>query len=1200
MHDSMKISHNISRYWKTILNHKKGRTIMARKVKTMDGNQAAAYVSYAFTDVAAIYPITPSTPMAEGVDEWASHGMKNLFGQPVRVVEMQSEAGAAGAVHGSLQAGALTTTYTASQGLLLMIPNMYKMAGELLPGVFHVSARAIATHALSIFGDHQDVMATRQTGFALLASNSVQEVMDLAGVAHLAAIKSRVPFLHFFDGFRTSHEYQKIEVLEYEELGKLLDYDALKAFRENALNPEHPVARGTAQNPDVYFQGREAANSFYDNVPDIVANYMRDISQLTGRDYRPFNYYGSEDAEDIIVAMGSVCDTIEETIDYLMSKGEKVGLIKVHLYRPFSAKYFFDVLPVSVKRIAVLDRTKEPGATGEPLYLDIKSLFYNSKDQPLILGGRYGLGSKDTRPSQIFAVYKNLRQLEPKDGFTIGIIDDVSGTSLPDEEIGDTTPEGNIGCKFWGLGSDGTVGANKTAVKIIGDNTDLYAQAYFSYDSKKSGGSTISHLRFGKSPIKSTYLIYSADYIACHNSSYVNHFDLLNGIRNKGIFLLNCPWSEEELEDKLPASLKKAISDNQVNFYTIDAMGIADEIGLGNRINMIMQAAFFKLTNVIPIEDAVKYLKHNIESLYGKKGEKIVEMNNKAVDRGVDSLVKINVPVHWSQAQDEDLPIKEEPNFVKNIQRPMARHEGDELPVSAFKGMEDGTYPLGTTSYEKRGIAPMIPQWQTEKCIQCNQCSYICPHAVVRPFLLDEEEKNKAPHTFETKKAVGKGIENLSYRIQVSPLDCTGCGNCADVCPAPGKALVMVDADEEIVRQEENWEFALTIRDKDHLVDKGTVKNSQFARPLLEFSGACAGCGETAYVKLVTQLYGDRMMIANATGCSSIWAASAPSIAYSTTAEGRGPSWSNSLFEDNAEYGFGMYIGVKQMRERLGELMRQGLESDFDEECKSAFKNWLDNMNHGDLSKKASQRVLESLKKHAHNDPISKEILEKKDYLTKKSIWIIGGDGWAYDIGYGGVDHVLATGEDVNLLVLDTEIYSNTGGQSSKSTPTAAVAKFAAAGKRVRKKDLGLMAMSYGYVYVAQIALGANMNQAIKVIKEAESYKGPSLIICYAPCISHGIKTGMGTSVAQEKKAVEAGYWHLYRYNPSLKEEGKNPFILDSKEPTASFKEFIGGEIRYSQIMKVFPDVADELFTQAEKHARERYETYKRLADMKF
>lgn len=1174
---------------------------MKRKMKTMDGNQAAAYVSYAFTDVAAIFPITPSTPMAEAVDEWAAHGKKNIFGQPVRVVEMQSEAGAAGAVHGSLQAGALTTTYTASQGLLLMIPNMYKMAGELLPAVFHVSARAVATHALSIFGDHQDVMATRQTGFALLCSSSVQEVMDLGGVAHLAAIKARVPFLHFFDGFRTSHEYQKIEVIEYEEYEKLLDYEALKQFRERSLNPEHPVARGTAQNPDIYFQGREAANPFYQKVPDIVADYMNEINKITGRNYKPFNYYGADDAEYVIVAMGSVCDTIEETVDYLLGKGEKVGMVQVHLYRPFSAKYFFNVLPSTVKKIAVLDRTKEPGSIGEPLYLDVKSLFYGKENQPLIVGGRYGLGSKDTTPSQIIAVYKNLMKSEPKDGFTIGIIDDVTGTSLPEEDIVDTTPKGTIQCKFWGLGSDGTVGANKSAVKIIGDHTNLYAQAYFSYDSKKSGGSTVSHLRFGEKPIKSSYLINNADYIACHNPSFVNHFDLLKGIKKGGTFVLNCPWSMEELDEKLPASMKRSIARNDVNFYIIDAMKIANNIGLGNRINMIMQSAFFKLANVIPIEDAVKYLKQNIEDMYGKKGEKIVEMNKKAVDEGIKGLIKVEVPSHWSQAEDADSPTKEEPDFVKNIQRPMARHEGDELPVSAFKGMEDGTYPLGTTAYEKRGIAPMLPQWQTEKCIQCNQCSLVCPHATIRPFLLDEEEKSRAPETFETKKAVGKGLEGFHYRIQVSPLDCTGCGNCADVCPAPGKALVMVDVEEESLRQQENWEFAMTIKDKDYLVDKETIKNSQFARPLLEFSGACAGCGETAYVKLVTQLFGDRMMIANATGCSSIWGASAPSIAYSTTADGKGPAWSNSLFEDNAEYGFGMAIAVRQMRERLEDLMRQGLESDLDDDCKVAFREWLDNMDDGEGSKKASKKVLESLKKHNHHDhPIVKEILEKKDYLVKKSIWIIGGDGWAYDIGYGGVDQVLAMGEDVNLLVLDTEIYSNTGGQSSKSTPTAAVAKFAAAGKRIQKKDLGLMAMSYGYVYVAQIALGANMNQALKAIIEAEKYRGPSLIICYAPCISHGIKTGMGTSVAEEKRAVEAGYWHLYRYNPMLKKEGKNPFILDSKEPSASFREFLEGEIRYSQIMNTFPEVADELFAIAEKHAKERYETYKRLAEMKY
>lgn len=1174
---------------------------MARKMKTMDGNEAAAYVSYAFTEVAAIYPITPSSPMAEGVDEWAAHGKKNIFGQPVRVVEMQSEAGAAGAVHGSLQAGALTTTYTASQGLLLMIPNMYKMAGELLPAVFHVSARAIAAHALSIFGDHQDVMATRQTGFALLASSNVQEVMDLGGIAHLAAIKSRVPFLHFFDGFRTSHELQKIEVIEYEEFEKLLDYDALKAFRDRSLNPEHPVCRGTAQNPDIYFQGRESANPFYYNVPDIVADYMHDISKLTGRNYKPFRYYGAEDAEYMIVAMGSVCDVIEETIDYLVDKGEKVGLMKVHLYRPFSPKYFFSELPSSVKKIAVLDRTKEPGAVGEPLYEDVRSLFYGREDQPVIVGGRYGLGSKDTTPSQIIAVYHNLKQAEPKNGFTIGIVDDITHTSLPEEDIVDTAPEGTIQCKFWGLGSDGTVGANKTAIKIIGDNTNLYAQAYFSYDSKKSGGTTVSHLRFGKKPIKSSYLIYSADFIACHNKAYVNHYDLLKGMKKNGTFVLNCPWTVEELENKLPASLKRTIAKKNINFYIIDAMGIASEIGLGNRINMIMQAAFFKLAKVIPLEDAIKYLKEGIEDIYGKKGEKIVEMNMKAVDRGVEGLIKVEVPAHWADAKDEAMPIKEEPDFVKNIQRPMARHEGDELPVSAFEGVEDGTFPLGTTAYEKRGIAPMIPQWQTDKCIQCNQCAYVCPHAVVRPFLLNEEEKQRAPHTFETKEAIGKGVEGLAYRIQISPLDCTGCGNCADICPAPGKALVMADAEEEIVRQSDNWEFAMTVTDKDHLVDKSTVKNSQFARPLLEFSGACAGCGETAYVKLLTQLYGDRMLIANATGCSSIWGASAPSIAYSTDANGKGPAWANSLFEDNAEYGFGMHLAVKQIRERLADLMEQGIQSDIDEECKKAFREWLDHRHYGEGSKRASQRLLEVLKRHNHNDsPIVREILEKKDYLVKKSVWIIGGDGWAYDIDYGGLDHVLAMGEDVNILVMDTEVYSNTGGQSSKATPTAAVAKFAAAGKRIRKKDLGMMAMSYGYVYVAQVAMGANMNHTLKVIMEAEAYQGPSLVICYAPCISHGIKTGMGTSVAQEKKAVEAGYWHLYRYNPQLKEQGKNPFIMDSKEPKASFREFLEGEIRYSQIMNVFPDAADELFAQAEKHAREKYEMYRRFADMQY
>ncbi|MCK9267208.1 MAG: pyruvate:ferredoxin (flavodoxin) oxidoreductase [Alkaliphilus sp.] len=1177
-----------------------------RTRRTMDGNEAAAYISYAFTDVAAIYPITPSSPMAEGIDEWSAHGKKNIFGQPVRVAELQSEAGAAGAVHGSLQAGALTTTYTASQGLLLMIPNMYKMAGELLPAVFHVSARAIATHALSIFGDHQDVMAARQTGFAMLASSGVQEIMDLAGIAHLAAIKGRVPFLHFFDGFRTSHEFQNVDVIEYENLAKLLDYEALKQFRDRALNPEHPVIRGTAQNPDIYFQGREAANRFYDKIPDIVAEYMNKISEMTGRVYKPFTYYGAKDATNIIIAMGSVCETIEEVVDYLNKKGEKLGVIKVHLYRPFSEKYFFDVFPKTVKNIAVLDRTKEPGSSGEPLYKDIKSLFYEKNNRPIIVGGRYGLGSKDTTPSQIIAVFKNLENEKPKDGFTIGIIDDITHTSLSEEDIIETSPEGTIRCKFWGLGSDGTVGANKTAVKIIGDKTDLYAQAYFSYDSKKSGGTTISHLRFGKTPIRSPYLIYDADFIACHNSSYVYHYDLLRGLKEDGTFVLNCSWSVEELEEKIPAIIKKTIADKNINFYIIDAINIAKEIGLGGRINMVMQSAFFKLAQVIPIEDAIEYLKEAIADTYGRKGEKIVEMNYRAVERGAEELIKVDVPIGWRNAEG-DAPlypglVKDEPDFVKNIQRPMARHEGDELPVSAFKGMEDGTFPLGTTSYEKRGIAIILPQWQTENCIQCNQCSYVCPHATIRPFLLDEEEMREKPDTFETKEAVGKGLEGLGYRIQISPLDCTGCSNCADICPAPEKALVMIDAEKEIAGQVENWEYAINnISYKDNLTDKKTVKGSQFAMPLLEFSGACPGCGETAYVKLLTQLYGDRMVITNATGCSSIWSASAPSIAYSTLPCGRGPAWVNSLFEDNAEFGYGMVLASKQARDKIADLMKEGLESDLDESYKDLFEQWLSNKDDGEKTKGIAKELLQLISgRNSTEEPIIKEIFGLKDHLIKKSIWIIGGDGWAYDIGYGGLDHVIASGEDVNILVLDTEVYSNTGGQASKATPTAAVAKFAASGKRIRKKDLGLMAIVYGYVYVAKVALGANMNHFVKAVTEAEAYKGPSVIICYAPCISHGIKAGMGTSVKQQKKAVEAGYWHLYRYNPELKKHGKNPFILDSKEPTKSFKEFIHGEVRYSQIMNVFPELADELFDAAAKDARDTYETYRRISEMEY
>lgn len=1174
---------------------------MTKVMKTMDGNQAAALASYALTEVAAIFPITPSTPMAEDVDEWSAHGMKNLFGQPVIVSELQSEAGAAGALHGSLAAGALTTTYTASQGLLLMIPNMYKIAGELLPTVFHVTARAIAAHALSIFGDHQDVMACRQTGFALLASSSVQEAHDLAYTAHLCTIKSRVPFLHFFDGFRTSHEIQKIEVINEQDIAKIVDWQAIQTFRDHALTPEHPVVRGTAQNPDIYFQGREVANSFYDAVPDIVENYMQEIKQISGREYHPFDYYGSSDAEYVIVAMGSVCETIEETIDHLMAKGEKVGVIKVHLYRPFSGKYFLNVLPKTVKKIAVLDRTKEPGSLAEPLCLDVVHLFYNSEIKPLIIGGRYGLGSKDTRPSQIIAVYDNLKQAHPKDGFTIGITDDVTNTSLPEVDLVETTPQGTISCKFYGLGSDGTVGANKSAIKIIGDKTPLYAQGYFSYDSKKSGGTTISHLRFGKKPIKSTYLVFHADYIACHNKSFIYNYDLLNGLNSNGAFVLNCPWKPEELDRELPATLRRYIAKNNINFHIIDAVNIASEIGLGGRINMIMQAAFFKLANVIPVDDAVNYLKEAIAKTYGKKGQKIVDMNIAAVDRGLESLQKVAIPESWANAEAEESPTVDEPDFIKNIQRPMARNEGDDLPVSTFVGMEDGTFPVGTTTYEKRRIAVMVPEWQIDKCIQCNQCSLVCPHATIRPFLLSGEEQAKAPETFQTKKSLGKGLEGFHYRIQVDPLDCTGCGNCADVCPAPGKAIIMGQAEPQIDAQSDNWYFACTITEKNGIMDPKSVKGSQFLRPLFEFSGACPGCGETAYIKLITQLYGDRMMIANATGCSSIYGASAPSIPYTTNAEGKGPAWANSLFEDNAEYGYGMYLGVKQLRDNLTILVKQSLETPLPESLKEAFHEWLVRKDDGEASKTATAKVLAALKTVPESDKaLVQAILAKKNHFIKRSQWMIGGDGWAYDIGYGGLDHVLASGDDINILVLDTEVYSNTGGQSSKSTPTAAVAKFAAAGKKIRKKDLGMMAMGYGYIYVAQIALGANMNQTIKALSEAENYKGPSLVIAYSPCINHGIKTGMGTTIAEEKKAVDAGYWHLYRHNPLLKEEGKNPFILDSKEPSGSFQDFILGEVRYAQLSSTFPDIADELFKVAEHHALERYQTYKRLTEMQY
>lgn len=1166
-----------------------------RKMKTMDGNTAAAYISYAFTDVAAIFPITPSSPMAEWVDENSARGLKNIFGQPVKVMEMQSEAGAAGAVHGSLQAGALTTTYTASQGLLLMIPNMYKIAGELLPSVFHVSARALATSALNIFGDHQDVMAARQTGFAMLAEGSVQEVMDLSAVAHLAALKARIPFVNFFDGFRTSHEIQKVELLQYDELKELVDMEAVEEFRRRALNPNKPVTRGTAQNPDIYFQEREAVNKFYDAVPEIVESYMKEITKLTGREYNCFDYYGAADAERVIVAMGSVTDLIEETVDYLNAKGEKVGLIKVRLFRPFSNERLIKAMPKTVKKVAVLDRTKEPGAAGEPLYLEVKNAFYGLENAPVIVGGRFGLGSKDTVPADIVAVYENLNKEDAKNGFTLSIVDDVTNTSL--EPVGDidTTPEGTKACKFWGLGSDGTVGANKSAIKIIGDHTDMYAQGYFAYDSKKSGGVTISHLRFGKQPIKSPYLINKADFVACHNQSYVNKYFVLDGLKKNGTFLLNTIWTPEEVAEHLPASYKRFLAENNIKFYTLNAVKIAQEVGLGGRINMIMQSAFFKLANIIPVEDAVKYLKDAVVTSYGKKGEKVVNMNHAAIDKGIDAIVEITVPAEWANAKDEVVEAKEVPAFIKNIVEPMNRLEGDKLPVSAFNGMEDGTFEPGTAAYEKRGIGINIPEWIADNCIQCNQCAYVCPHATIRPFLLTEEEAKNAPAS--TKLVAAKALkteEPMQFTMAVSTLDCTGCGNCAQVCPAKEKALVMKPQHTQ-ENQIEAWDYCVNdVAPKKNPMNKNTVKGSQFEQPLFEFSGACAGCGETPYAKLITQLFGDRMMIANATGCSSIWGGSAPSTPYTTNHNGHGPAWANSLFEDNAEFGLGMFLGVKAIRERLVDLAGKAIEAGVKPEAKEALEAWIAEVDNGEGTRDRADAVVAALQ--GETNEFAKEILKDQDYLAKRSQWIFGGDGWAYDIGYGGVDHVLASGEDVNILVMDTEIYSNTGGQASKSTPTAAIAKFAAAGKRTKKKDLGMMAMSYGYVYVAQIAMGADKNQTLKAIAEAEAYKGPSLIIAYAPCISHGLKAGMGNSQLEEKRAVECGYWAMYRFNPMLKETGKNPFSLDSKEPTGDFREFIMGEVRYAALAKAFPEAAEALFEKTERDAKERLENYKKLA----
>ena len=1172
---------------------------MSKVIKTMDGNEAAAYVSYAFTEVAAIYPITPSSPMAEHIDEWSAKGKKNIFGQRVRLVEMQSEAGAVGAVHGSLEAGALTTSYTASQGLLLMLPTMYRIAGQLKPAVLHVTSRTVGTHALSIFGDHSDVMACRQTGFGMLSTSSVQEVMDLSGVAHLSAIKGRVPFLHFFDGFRISHEIQKIECLEYDDLAKLVDKNALKEFRKNSLNPERPVQRSTVQNPDIFFQAREASNKFYNEIPTIVENYMNEINKITGRSYRLFNYYGAPDAERIIIAMGSVCGPIEETIDYLNSKGEKVGLVQVHLYRPFSVTHFLKVVPETVKAIAVLDRTKEPGAVAEPLYEDVCASYINNDKRPKLYAGRYGLSSKDTTPAQIVSVFENLKKETPKNNFTIGIVDDVTNLSLEIGEELDVVPKGTISCKFWGLGSDGTVGANKNSIKIIGDYTDMYAQAYFSYDSKKSGGVTQSHLRFGKEPIRSSYLVKKADFVACHKASYIDNYDIVSDLKDGKTFLLNCRWNKEELEERLPKAMKKYIYDHNIKFYTIDATGIAKEIGLGNRINTVLQAAFFKLANIIPIEDAVAHMKKMIYKSYSKKGDKILNMNYAAVDKGVEGLVEIKIPSSWGNAiKEEKAETTGLPDYIKNILIPINAQEGDKLPVSIFSGREDGTVPLGTSAYEKRGIAVDVPVWNIDNCIQCNQCSFVCPHASIRPFLANEEETKSAPEGFKLKKAVGKGFENLNYRIQVDVLDCTGCGVCAETCPAKGKALKMEPAETQ--KQEmDNWYYGLSLSKKENPSNINTVKGSQFEKPLLEFSGACAGCGETPYAKVITQLYGDRMYLASATGCLQAWGAAAPCVPYTTNSDGHGPAWSNSLFENNAEFSLGMCLAVKQQRENLKSKLEKIFDLTEDKLVKKAIKEWSDNYNNGKTSKLLSRNLissLENLKVDGEVKEFVDEILNNKEHLVKKSMWMYGGDGWAYDIGFGGLDHVLSSGEDVNVIVLDTEVYSNTGGQSSKATPLGAVAQFVASGKRIQKKDLGMIAMSYGHVYVAQVAMGANQNQFLKAVEEAENYPGPALIIAYAPCISHGLKGGMSTSQLEQKRAVEAGYWHLYRHNPMLKCKGENPFVLDSKEPKGNFKEFLLGEARYSSLQRTFPEAAEELFETAEKYAREKYEKYKKLA----
>ena len=1174
-----------------------------KKFITCDGNQAAAHISYMFSEVAAIYPITPSSTMAEYVDEWAAQGRKNIFGETVLVQEMQSEGGAAGAVHGSLQAGALTTTYTASQGLLLMIPNMYKIAGELLPCVFHVSARTLASHSLCIFGDHQDVMSCRQTGFAMLCEGSVQEVMDLAGVAHLSTIKSRVPFLNFFDGFRTSHEIQKIEMLENEDLAPLVDQEALSEFRNRALSPEHPVARGMAENPDTFFTHRESCNPYYDAVPAIVEDYMNKISEITGRKYGLFTYYGAEDADRVIIAMGSVTEAIRETIDYLNAQGQKVGLVAVHLYRPFSVKHFLDAVPATAKKIAVLDRTKEPGAHGEPLYLDIKEAFYGKENAPVIVGGRYGLGSNDTTPAQILAVYENLALPEPKNHFTLGIVDDVTFTSLPQGEEIAVGGEGMFEAKFYGLGADGTVGANKNSVKIIGDNTNKYCQAYFSYDSKKSGGFTCSHLRFGDHPIRSTYLVTTPNFVACHVQAYLHMYDVTRGLRKNGTFLLNTIWEGEELAKNLPNKVKKYFAENNITVYYINATKIAQEIGLGNRTNTILQSAFFRITGVIPVDLAVEQMKKFIVKSYGKKGEDVVNKNYAAVDRGGE-YKQLTVDPAWANLEVEAAAANNDPAFINEVVRPINAQDGDLLPVSAFKGIEDGTWHQGTAKYEKRGVAAFVPEWNPETCIQCNKCAYVCPHAAIRPFVLNADEKaGFSADTLEMKAPAA--MKGMNFRIQVSVMDCLGCGNCADVCPGNpklGKALTMVPLEQEL-DEAPNWEYCVkNVTSKQDLVDiKSNVKNSQFAQPLFEFSGACSGCGETPYVKLISQLFGDREIIANATGCSSIYSGSIPSTPYTTNAKGQGPAWANSLFEDFCEFGLGMVLANKKMRARIEAILNEAIASEHTPaEFKEAAQAWIDGKDDADASKAAAEKLVPQIEAgKAAGCPSCAKLSELSHYLVKRSQWIIGGDGASYDIGYGGLDHVIASGEDVNILVLDTEVYSNTGGQSSKATPLGAIAKFAASGKRVRKKDLGMIATTYGYVYVAQIAMGADQAQCLKAIREAEAYPGPSIIIAYAPCINHGLKKGMGKSQAEEAAAVECGYWHLWRFNPALEDEGKNPFSLDSKEPKwEAFQDYLKGEVRFASVMKQYPTEAADLFNACEDMAKKRYASYKRMAAM--